>query len=193
MQPAFSIISRALHIKPLLSAITSYPELWTQITARQYTVGSAHQDTETIFLRWAKLQTIEAVFKEIEAVDYPALNKLYPARALIAEAMRLTHSKELGRVIITKLKPNGFIDPHIDEGDYADHYERFHIPLQSEGDNSFFVEHEPGHAEVLNMKPGNLVWFNHKKRHWVMNASQTDRIHLIIDAVAPLFKVPREK
>jgi len=188
----FKLLASKVPVERLLSAIESQPELWGEITARQDTPGSAHKYTEAIFLRWCETKTVAAAFTEIPAVDYKAYSKLPEARELVEFVESLVGSKELGRVLVVKLKSGGEIFPHPDEGQYADHYERFHVSLKSDQGNLFFSG-EPGKAfEAVHMEPGEIWWFNHKRVHWVVNSSVNPRIHLIIDCVAPKYRRPRD-
>lgn len=186
----FQRLASGLNVKPLLEAISRQPDLWNELKARQLTPGSPHHDTETIFLSWSKEQTIEACFNDIITVPYPASEYLPEARNLVDQLLDLVKAKELGRVIITKLLPGGSIDAHTDEGAYADYFERFHICLDSEPGNLFFCG-EDDLGEYAYMRGGEAWWFNHKARHWFINASPVPRLHLIIDAVAPLFRRER--
>lgn len=190
MQNSFARITTGLNVGDLLGAIDKHPELWGEITARQTTPGSAHADTESIFLRWAKTQTVDAVFTEIPAIDYPATEKLPAAKQLIDHVMEIVGASKLGRAMLTSLNPGGLIKPHVDEGEYADHYERFHVVIKSEDGNKFFAR-DNNQTEVASMQTGELWWFNHKAEHWVINYSRFPRIHLIIDAVAPLYRRER--
>lgn len=192
MDQNFKQIAIDLDVRPLLSALEAQPHLWSEITARQTTQGSPHRDTETIFLRWAQELSVETVFTAIPAIDYPAFYNLPEARALIAQLVALIEAKEIGRIIITKLKSGGRIEPHADEGAYADYYERFHVVLSSGKGNLFFVEQPGGADEYTEMEQGSAWWFHHKRKHWVVNNSQADRIHLIVDAVAPSFRRERD-
>lgn len=188
----FQRIATGLDVRPLLTALGKRPELWAEITARQDTKGSPHVDTETIFLRWAQNQTLDAVFSELEAVDYPALAELPEAAELIEYVRHAADGKKLGRAMLVNLLPQGLITPHIDEGAYADYYERFHLCLASESKNEFYCEEAPGNFEFVHMRPGDLWWFNHKKKHWVINNSNSSRIHLIVDVVSEKYRVPRD-
>lgn len=190
---SFQQISKGLPVQDLIRAIQTRDSFWARRTERQDTPGSPHHDTETIFLRWANTQTILAAFTEIEAVDYPEYDFLPEARPLVNRCLDLVSASQLGRVILTKLHPGGFIDQHIDEGAYADHYERFHVPLTSEAGNHFTVLAPSGVIEDVHMKPGELWCFNHKRMHSVVNRSDEERIHLIIDAVAPAYRKERER
>jgi hypothetical protein len=188
----FARLASGLSTAPLINAIWGQPHLWRELTARQTTPGSPHKDTETIFLRWSESQTIHAVFNDLEAVDYPALEKLSQAKPLIEYLLRAVEGDELGRVIITKLRPGGVIDPHIDEGAYADHFERFHIPLLSNAGSWFTVFSSPDTAEAVRMNEGELWWFNHKREHTYVNTGDTHRIHLIVDCVSPKWRRERD-
>lgn len=190
MHASFACLFSALDIRPLAQAIDAKPELWNEITARQTTPGSPHSDTRAIFLRWSKDLSVHAVFNDIEAVDYPALKALDVARKYIAMTIGHVRGTKLGRVMIVSLKPGGRITPHVDEGAYADHYERFHLVIKSKPGNFFCVGNAP-HYQTAEMSEGELWWFNHKEQHWVVNNSNEERIHMILDVVAPHYRQER--
>lgn len=187
----FTRIAENIEIRPLYDTVVKHWDLFDRITARQTTPGSPHHHTQSIFLRWCENLTVPAVFTDIPAVDFPALDLLPEARPLIDKVVELVGGKELGRVLIANLLPGGKIDKHIDEGAYADHYERFHLILMSDPGNIFFIEAEPGLSECAHMLPGELWWFNHKEPHYVWNDSTRGRLHMIIDVVAPKWRRER--
>ncbi len=155
--------------------------LFNDCTLRQNYDGSAHRDTKTIFIRWSKENTSTAVFNTTSAIDYPASYKLNLVRDFVDDVATELNTFNLGRILIVSLRPGGKIIPHVDEGLYADSFERFHIPLQEEGKSPFFVASPDGSVETVNMKKGHVYWFNHKARHWAENNGTQDRIHLIMD------------
>lgn len=173
----FRLIKKDVNVKPLLDSILAQPELFKEITVRQVYEGSAHKESQSIFLRWCKDMTIGKAFTEIEAIDYPALEKLPDAEDLFFELIHIERIKVLGRAFIVNLPPGGSVLPHWDSGEVCAYYDRYHFPLQSEEGNEFHCE-----KETIHMKPGELWWFDNKKTHWVKNNSSSDRIHLIIDA-----------
>lgn len=189
----FVLLKTGVDVSALLSALDAKPHLLDQITGRQTTAGSPHRYTEAIFLRWCEAQTVEAAFTDIEAIDYPALAELPEARPLIAEVLDRVGGKKLGRVLITNLHPGGVIDPHADEGAVADYYERFHVVLQSDECNRFYSKIGPCEFESVHMKPGEIYFFNHKRVHKLVNASDRPRLHLIVDCVAPSFRRERDE
>lgn len=191
MSERFKLIAEGLDVQPLLAKIAEHPELWSLFTDRQNFPGSPHKDTETIYLRWARDQSLAGGFYDLTCEDhvdtieklgsaiyyltYNALDAIFADQAFPANC--------IGRVIITKMKPGGVITPHVDEGPYADRYDRFHVCLQ--GDSVFTCG-----GAVKQMNPGELWWFNHKLEHSVLNGP-TERIHLIIDAEAPAYRAKR--
>lgn len=186
-------ITEGIEVLPLLQRLETQPELWDEITARQDTPGSPHSSTRTIFLRWSKEMSLEAVFNSTEAVDYPALSKLPEAQGIIREVMDAVGSGELGRVLIVELGPWAAVDKHADTGVYADHFERFHVPLAHSDGSVFYVEDTPGCGQYAHMRAGEVFWFNHKKEHFAVNDSDFTRIHMIIDCVAPKYRRERDE
>lgn len=182
----FERITTGLDVVPLLKALEKAPELWREITLRQEYPGSAHHDTETIVVRGPKSFTREDYFFDFSALNYPAAIELdYLITPLVWPVLQALEVKELGRLFIVKLKPHGVIELHIDEGDYSDHYSRFHICLQSEN-ATLTVRNETQH-----FAPGEAWWLDHKALHYGNNDSDVPRIHIIFDAVTPLY--PMEK
>lgn len=177
----FQLIARGVDVRPALAGLAARPELWRIFTGRQDTPGSAHHDTECIVLRGPATITMEAVFNDLNAhwLDYdgilPALSEVLALT--IAAVGKLGDVEQLGRVMVVNLKPGGRIDPHADEGAYAEHYERFHLALASEPGNWFYCG-----DEAVYMKPGELWKFDHHTEHQVANLSDQGRIHIIIDA-----------
>lgn len=184
----FKRIATGIPVNGLLKRIADQPELWGEITSRQEAPGSSHHDTEAIFLRWCKGQTVEDAFYSIPAIDYPAAAKLMPEVSEPFKALldAIGEYGEIGRVMIVKLKAGGSIDEHVDEGAYAEHYDRFHVVLSSNSGNEFVVD-----SHAFRSQPGEAWWFNHKKPHYVANRSNADRIHMIVDVVAPKFRAMR--
>lgn len=192
MPENFICLTDGVNVAPLVNELKACEYLWSQITGRQDTAGSPHTYTETIFLRWCHSREVSAVFTAIEAVDYPAYRELPEARTLVEFIQDQIPSDDLGRVIITRLKATSMIAPHMDTGDYADHYERFHLPLVSEPGNNFYSDVTERQGEFVHMLPGEIWWFNHKRPHYYYNGSASPRIHLIVDCVAPAYRRERD-
>lgn len=184
----FRLIAENLTVQPLLTKLAANDELWGRITDRQSFPGSPHKDTETIFLRWARDRSIMGGFFDLTCEDhFDTIEVLSPeVFPLVQGAIEkiMGHVPQwdvhVGRVILTRMKPGGVITSHIDEGPYADLYDRFHVCLS--GDSGLKCG-----GYVQQMKPGQVWWFNHKLEHEVWNGP-LERVHMIIDLVAPEYR-----
>jgi hypothetical protein len=191
------LLAYDMPVADLCARLEKEPEMWTENTWRQdYVVKlerpvSPQRDTEAVMFRWAPENTIESVRDSLNIVDYPNLSKIPEIKPLVAACIQACGATEVGRVFIAKLKPGGVVIPHSDFGMYSDHFERFHLVLQSDPGNRFFVENKINWSESAYMRPGQFFWFNHKENHWAVNESKSPRMHLIIDMVAPNFRRER--
>lgn len=168
----FDRIAEGLNVAPLLAAIR--PAMWDEITLRQDYEGSAHKDTQAIFLRGPTNPADPFGCTTSEA--YPPMGELHAPFCDLLDAIPLDTS-EIGRVMLVSLKPGGVIAEHCDEGAYAERFSRFHVALQSKPGNVFTCGLEAAH-----MQPGECWWFDHRASHKVRNYSSQPRIHLIFDA-----------
>lgn len=80
------------------------------------------------------------------------------------------------RIIYTKLHPNSEIPIHVDGGESLLYNQRLHIPIETNEEVSFIVG-----GERKNLPKGSIFEVNNQKTHSVINNSNEDRIHLIVD------------
>lgn len=190
----FKQLPDPVDVAPLLARLQAQPDLWNMDTERGRYVGSPHVQARSILLRgpvvegnwlatWAR-----AMQRDTEIVDYRVIERLQPevGEAVMGVIEQLGPVGDLGRVMLTKLKVGGAIVPHMDEGLYADIYDRFHLCVDGGWANSFQCG-----GETIYPSPSHGFWFNHKREHSVENASPVERIHLIIDIQAPEFRALR--
>lgn len=173
----FKRLAVDLDTAPLIARIAEHPELWETGRRRSEYPGSPHAAADAIILRWAREFTAEAAFRDLECEDMPAASVLMPELADLVLALieRVGRVRYVGRAMITRLPPGGRIQPHLDEGLYADVYDRFHVCLDADG--AIF---RCG-TEGVEMRPGEAWWFNHKREHEVLNCGQRARLHLVLD------------
>lgn len=191
MNHSFHTVAHDLDIVPLLERLERLsPECWKKGIRETYP-GSAHAQASSIILRWCPIAEGEdpalVSFDRCEVVFTPEARPFLPE--FTAPTSGLLHALdgpigECGRALIAGLPPGGKITPHIDEGLYADYFDRFHIVLQ--GTCLFRCG-----AETHRPQPGEAFWFNHKLEHSVENDGDIDRIHLIIDYMAPAYRARR--
>lgn len=172
---------RGLPVQPLLEAIGT--EAWGDITIRQQYPGSAHSDTECVFLRGPR-SFLD--FFDTTALDYPRLEPLLPVLLpVLLPLLNTLHCEPagLGRVMLVKLRAHGHVKLHTDTGAYADAFERHHVVLSTNerctytcGDSTLSSKHDGA-------LPGDAFWFDHHKPHHSHNYGDTDRVHLIVDTL----------
>jgi hypothetical protein len=175
----FQLLATGIDVSNVLSELDARAALWGLFTGRQNAPGSAHADTECIVLRGPAVPDLESVFTDLTAYDYPVLHALPRTVDLLVGLFNAPEipKVDLGRVMVVKLKAGGVIAPHIDEGAYAEHYNRrWHLVLSSENGNLF-----RNGSEAIHMHPGQLWQFDHRVEHEVWNHSNAPRIHVIID------------
>ena len=173
----FKLEAEGIRVSKLVAAIEEDPSFWGDITIRQEFPGTAHRETETIFLRGPRAFTFEQVFDDTGSYDYPVLNLLAEEvkeiMVRVQEAISLT---ELGRMMVVNLPAMSMIDAHTDTGRYADYFDRWHLVLK----NNDLCTMKVG-GEVVQFAEGDLWKFDHRKEHEFVNAGDTDRWHLIFD------------
>lgn len=166
-------------------AIQRRPDLWKEDTyLRDYPQGPFNQ-IESIMLRFPvkgvyeteeELKNHLSTYDQHENIDYPAYKILPEARPIIMSLMTRVGGERLGRVMINKICPGGKIFPHKDTPSHTEYYSRFHVVLKS----SPGVVFRAGEEHVY-MAQGEVWWFDNKEEHEVINNSDDDRIHMIID------------
>lgn len=150
--------------------------LWPHYRFRSEYPGSAHEDTDCILLRnQPNPNTVEA--NNITDCVWNSNLEYFPVIEDLLEDIKESFSiSEFGRIMLVSLYPQGVISEHIDEGNYSDNYSRMHLSIVSREGNVFYCGSDSKHIQE-----GELCWFNHKVAHKVINNSDSERIHLIID------------
>lgn len=168
-----------------IHALQKSSDIWKEDTyLRDYPQGP-FGDVESIILRFptrSNEETRRAIAGEIdnfdqhENYDTPSFKLLPEARKHIFDLMAFVSGERLGRCIINKINPGGVILPHCDSDPHSSYWDRFHIVLKSSAGCNFRCG-----DEWVAMETGDVWWFNNKIEHEVINNSDDDRIHLVID------------
>lgn len=172
-------VGGGVDVVPVLLELARQPELWDQNALRTTHPQSPHIQVSDIWLRFNELPEPgqeHLIVDKHESVWYPAADNLPAARDLIHALIARVKGIRLGRSIITRLAPGKKIDAHEDGGSHAAYYDRFHIVLQS-GPGCLFRTGD----ETVQMRTGEVWWFDNSIEHEVINNSSDDRIHLIVD------------
>lgn len=152
---------------------------WGSEPIRTNYPGSSHAEVVDILLRGPCLdepRDLHQLYNEIHCQDYDIYDQFPVTRQFVNHLRDYTASKEIGRVILTRLAPNGVIYPHIDEGEVPRYYKRYHYCVHG-GDNNLFI------VENITQSIQSKVLFevDVTRKHAVVNMMDTDRVHLIMD------------
>jgi len=167
----FNYIGR-IKINNIKNIVNSFNnELWDNFNFRQKTF-EVHKETKTIPLIFdtdfrlkdpTYLNEYE-IFKNEFKLLKNKLTKIYGKGFII-------------RAILVMLKSNSKIDRHIDSGESLSICHRVHIPIITNKNVLFEIDNE-----IKNLKEGEMWEINNSEKiHSVVNNSDTDRIHLIVD------------
>jgi quercetin dioxygenase-like cupin family protein len=168
-----------IDVAPLLHAVENRYDLFAMTVARQSFENSPHADTMTVFVRGPLGWTRDWYQHDIGAMDYPAAQILAePLREVVAPVIRRLQIAQLGRVMIVELPPGGRIARHVDQGEYARHYQRWHLVLSGGPRATLTCD-----GNVVQCLPGRLFWFNHHLPHEAANDEAHARLAVIIDGV----------
>jgi len=172
----FLRIAESIDTMPLLAALAVRPDLWNANDLRTKYQESPHCEADDIWLWFNKMPDNPAdVIDDIQTHPYPAWTQL-PVKDMVLNLMRAVGGTQLGRVLITRLAPGHEIYPHADEGAPATFYSRYQIMLQCNPGVLFLCG-----DETVQMKTGDVYWFDNRQTHSVLNNSADDRLALIVD------------
>lgn len=164
---------------PLLQQLFAKPDLWKADTyLRDYPQGP-FGDTETVFIRFppASVTELERNSRDQhECVWMDGATHCPAALPIVRMLAGRVEAERIGRVMINKLRPGGKIFAHADTPTHADYWDRYHVVLQTGKGCTFRCGTETHH-----MQAGTVWWFQNAIEHETVNASDVDRIHMVID------------
>jgi len=172
----FCKIFEQMDVVPLLNALACKPHLWNQNDLRTTFPGSPHAACDDIWLLFNDTSDPALVVDEIAVQPFPAWHELPQARDLIFSLMRRVEGVQLGRVMITRLRPGCSIPEHADTGAPAEYFQRYQIALQCLPGCNFHIG-----EEVIQFSMGEAWWIDNSEPHSVVNNSADDRLALIVD------------
>ena len=175
----FTLMQEGIDVAPLLAELDAQPELWDQHPQRRNAPGSPHGGMTDIWVRYNDPARMGKHFNDEHVpVWYPAWKKLPALRPIVFDLMARAQGEMLCAVLITKIPPGEGIAPHIDDSWHVEYTEKFYLSLRN-GKGSVFCCNDGAWEESINPRPGDLYRFDNRRRHWVENRSDEDRITLI--------------
>lgn len=170
----FLKVAENVDVLPVLHSLALNRDLWDENDLRTTHPGSAHSETSDIWVFFNELS--DDVVNDIQTIPYRGWDVLLPLRPIVLDLMRRVQGTQLGRVLITRMKPGTKIPAHVDGGAPVTFYRRYQIALQSLPGAVFAIK-----DEEVNFKSGEVWWINNGAEHSVINNSTDDRIVCIVD------------
>lgn len=172
-------------LRARVAELTDAEWLADQVRSKRYEV---HKDTQFIGL------VFDEDFRHLKATQRPALRHfieaLQPILAQIAEYYETAPEVQskfdepvrgyFVRISFAKLIAGGEISEHRDLNFSLTHSHRVHVPVITNDQVWFRVGNEK-----RNLKAGEIIEINNRRNHSVVNESDEDRVHLILDFVLP--------
>ena len=180
----FKRIEIGIDTRPFIREIEANKECWNLDSGRQDN-KPAQRETQAIRIRCAEeTAVLDSAALQSRPIAYRGLptpmSKRFPvADAFIEQLAKRMHGS-FGRAVITQLRPNGTIHPHIDDRLYWLVRDRYHLVIKSKTGSHF----RAGDEEVR-MQEGELWWFDPTVTHSAHNDSDEWRIHIIADIMSP--------
>lgn len=181
----FLQITSGVDVMPLRLALIRRPEIWREDTyLRDYPQGPFGA-VESVICRFPDrsvhatekaLKEHEANFDQHENYDQPSYKQLPEARTMVMGLMHMVGGERLGRVMINKINPGGEVSPHADTPVHANYWDRFHIVIASKPGVYFRCGTEEAYMPI-----GTVWWFNNALEHHVINRTDEERIHMVVD------------
>jgi len=168
-----------MDVSELQSTIEEFSERFGELPLRTSYEGSSHTEVEDILFRgpdlWIGYDLLQ-LQNEIQCYSYPNWFDIETVAWYAMEVFKGVEGTQLGRVIVTRLPAGGKIYEHKDEGDAAEHYDRFHLVIKGgEGD----IFHSSG--ESVTMNTGELWQVDNMNNHSVENNMTEERVHMVLD------------
>jgi hypothetical protein len=185
----FQKIAENVNVTPLLNAIHRKQHLWKADDFLRKFPQGPFGETDTIYLRFQDhVQNVTdeeiELYKQNKLAGYdlhetpwrPEVNELPEARAHVMALAATLGATRVGRCMVNRIVAGGQIYPHADSPWHANYWDRYHLVLQSRPGNTFRCG-----EETVWMREGEVWWFQNALEHHVVNNSDSDRIHLVID------------
>lgn len=177
----FRKIVENVDIKPFLDELEKNEAAWGANTSRQDQI-KVQSETQTIYMRGpVKRQDLDT--RENQESEWTEMSKKFPACAGFMEDVAKRMGGSLSRATIVRLKPNGNVYLHIDDGAYYFIRHRMHFVVQSKQGSILMSG-----GETVKMKEGELWWFDNRQHHQAINNSDDWRIHFIFDVLPDKYK-----
>lgn len=170
-------LAYAPDIAPTVELLSSTPEIWVWDAFLKEHPIPVFREVDTVYLRFPDKDPWQGKKAEVDPFEcFDQAGFLPGFRPLVYGLMARLQGERLGRVMINRMGAGTRILPHSDTNGELPYYDRFHIVLAT----NELVLFRAG-DEHVDMKRGEVWWFDNSKEHEVVNHGDTPRIHLVAD------------
>jgi len=106
----------------------------------------------------------------------PLFEKFYPLILPILNKLKSYYVYNYHASFISRLNPHSTITKHADSGYFLEKCNRIHVPLKTNKNVTYWIDDKPYYWQV-----GNIYEFNNLLEHEVINSSDSERIHLVLN------------
>lgn len=135
------------------------------------------QDCNSIPIRHALVCVFGYGLESIKQIEKRKLfDKFFPHIEPILNELKKYYEFRQYACFISRLNPGGVIGMHPDTGAFLELCHRVHVPLKSNSKVRYVIENNSYYWE-----PGKIYEFDNTREHGVINESEEERIHLVLN------------
>lgn len=177
----FCRLATGIDVAAIRSEIEANREAWIEEKQSALTMRS-RASTMNILLREVALLPNQDRYVALHTECRPAF-PMFPTAVAMAERIAQLCGGSMGKTRLAALKPGAEIPAHADWGLYHELTERVHLVIRNHGGCQFTCG-----DRTVEMRDGELWWFDNLTRHHVINTGSQWRTHLIIDLEGPAYQ-----
>jgi hypothetical protein len=162
-------------VKQLLSGIDD--SLWQKNTFRQEAYAEYHGQTQSIVFEWTSNshEQHDQSYTDVQNMNTELGIAVYDLIQHLPEPYTIHN---IAKCMLVNLPRGCTIPTHVDVGNVLELVHRVHIPIITTNTCLFIID-----GQEYNFKEGMVVEIDNTRSHSVINNSDTNRIHLIVDFI----------
>lgn len=173
----YLVFQKMVDIREVAAEVAGLAPHWWAVHTRRQESLDHHRHTQSILVRNRKAH--ERTYQPADGVhesEEMAFSRQYPKTNALVLSLAQELGLALGRVALVRLPAHSQVYRHYDDEAYLKERDRYHLVLSCGVHNVL----ESGNNR-LNVKPGELWFFDNKVMHRAANLSGTPRVHVIFD------------
>lgn len=130
-------------------------------------------ESQSIIFRYSKS------YDPAHVIDQPMLQHYSVEYAAVLDYLRrFLDIADVWASFLVRLPAGGSIKPHVDSTRYLEQIHRLHIPVITNPNCSYVID-----GQTVNMEVGKIYEIDNLRMHQCINAGDTPRVHLVVNAL----------